>query len=86
MKGFQIVRGRVSLAVAVLSTAGLLGLAGCGGSAETPKKAAVPKGPAVPLPGAKEPPKVDFDAAKKAMEKTTKSGKGRTVLGPPPLR
>jgi hypothetical protein len=76
MKGFQTVRGRVSRAVAVLSTAGVLGLAGCGGGTETPKKAAVPTGPAQPLPGQPQLPNVKFqDATNKAAGPKTNAEK-----------
>lgn len=66
MKGFQIVRGKFSHAVAGLAVASLLGLAGCGGTAETPKKAALPTAPAEPLPGQGGFPKIEASSTKEA--------------------
>jgi hypothetical protein len=73
MKGFQIVRGRVSLAVAVLATAGLLGLTGCGGGGTpAPQKITVPSGAGKPLPGMPEVPSGELGGAPAAQKAPAK--------------
>ena len=79
MKGFQIVRGKLSHAVAGLAVASLLGLglAGCGGTTELPKKAALPTGPAQLAPGSPDFPKVPPPV------ETTKKATGKTKVAKP---